>query len=275
MATQTLDLWTLVRKRPQIDPGDLADAVREQAKEADLDYRTRLLIRDSVEALTMYWGEAKVETWLAGCAEAVRIRAICRETFDKVGFPSLQRRLMDKTEPEEIRQFLRELGVRLRGSHRIYVAGSVALILPGYLVRHTDDIDVVGEVPKEIRDDHALVQSLQDIYGLHLGHVQPHYYPKGWQDRAHSLASFGRLQVFLLDVYDVFLSKLFSRRDKDRADLRVLLPQLDKDVLVRKFKETAGDFLAAQRLKEIATDNWHILFGENLPHEQDPRAGQG
>jgi hypothetical protein len=265
MATQTLDLWTLVRKRPQIDPGDLADAVREQAREADLDYRTRLLIHDSVDALRTYWGDARVELWLDNALEGQRIREICGEAFDKVGFPSIRKRLMDKTDPEEIRQFLRDLGTRLHGHHRIYIAGSVALILPGYLVRHTDDIDIVGEVPKEVRDDHALVQSLQEIYGLHLGHVQPHYYPKSWQDRVHSLASFNRLQVFLLDVYDVFLSKLFSVRDKDRADLRVLIPQLDKNVLVRMFKELAGDFLAAPRLQEIATNNWQILFGEDLP----------
>jgi hypothetical protein len=265
MATQTLDLWTLVRTRPQIDPGDLADAVREQAKEADLDYRTRLLIRDSVEALKSYWGTKRVAVWLADSQEAARIESICREPFDKVGFPSLRRRLMDKTEPETIQQFLRDLGRRLKGQHRVYVAGSVALILPGFLTRHTEDIDVVGEVPKEIRDDHAMVDALQELYGLHLGHVQPHYYPKGWLDRSHSLASYGRLQVFLLDVYDVFLSKLFSVRDKDMGDMRVLMPQLNKDTLVRKFKETAGDFLASQREKESATVNWKILFGEDLP----------
>jgi len=31
MAMQTLDLWSLVRSRPQIDPQDLADAVVSQA----------------------------------------------------------------------------------------------------------------------------------------------------------------------------------------------------------------------------------------------------
>lgn len=265
MVAGTPDLWTLIRKRPQIDPGDLADAVREQSREERPDYRTRLLIRDSMDALKEYWGTARLESWLARCNEADRIRHICRESFEEVGFPSLRRRLMDKTTPDEIREFLEDLGRRLRGTHCIYVAGSVAVILPGYLVRHTDDIDVVGEVPREVRDDHALVQSLQDRYGLHLGHVQPHYYPKGWQDRAHSQAPFGRLQVFLLDVYDVFLSKLFSVRDKDLDDLRVLKPQIEKDVLVHKFKNYCGDFLAAPREKEIATDNWKILYGEDLP----------
>ena len=265
MATQTLDLWSLALNRPQIDPGDLADAVCVQAQETPLDYRTRLLIRDSVDALEKYWGRARLQAWLDDCPASERIRAICGESFERVGFPSLRRRLMDKTEPDKVRQFLQNLGRRLHKDHRIYVAGSVALILPGYVTRYTEDIDVVGEVPRDIREDHSLVQALQELYGLHLGHVQPHYYPKGWQDRAHSLAPFDRLQVFLLDVYDVFLSKLYSVRDKDMGDLRVLLPQLDKETIVRKFRESAADFLAAPRLQEIATDNWKILFGEDLP----------
>jgi len=172
---------------------------------------------------------------------------------------------MDKTQPEHVRQFLEEAGRSLRSTVRVYVGGSVALILPGYIDRQTDDIDVVGEVPQDLRENYTLMDTLKERYSLYFGHVQPHYFAKGWQDRAHSLDTFGRLHVFLLDVYDVFLSKLFSVRDKDRDDLRVLIPQLDKAVLVRKFKELAGDFLAAQRLKDIATDNWKILFGEDLP----------
>jgi hypothetical protein len=265
MSTQALDLWSLVRKRPQIDPGDLAEAVREQSREEELDYRTRLLVRDSIEALRDFWGPSRLERWLDGSPEGGRIRDICREPFEEVGFPSIRRRLMDKTEPDEVRQFLEHLGRHLHKGVRIYVDGSVALILQSYLARHTDAIDVVGEVPREIREDHQLVQSLQDSYGLHLGHVQPHYFPKGWQDRAHSLAPFGRLQVFLLDVYDVFLGKLLSARLKDMEDLRVLKPQIDKDTLARKLRETGADFLEAPRLKQLAEDNWRILFGEDLP----------
>jgi len=265
MVRASVDLWTLVRKRPQIDPGDLAEAVRAESHQPELDYRTRLLIRDSIEALRAYWGDVRVETWLTGCPESDRIRDICGERFDEVGFPTLKRRIMDKTEPEEIHEYFQDLARHLHKDLRIYVGGSVALILPGMLVRHTDDIDVVGEVPKEFRDDHKLMQQMEDRYGLKLGHVQPHYFPRGWQDRAHSMAAFGRLQVFLLDVYDVFLSKLFSARHKDLDDLRVLKPQIDKTILVDKFKHHAGDFLAAPCLKEIATDNWMILFGEALP----------
>jgi len=61
------------------------------------------------------------------------------------------------------------------------------------------------------------------------------------------------------------LSKLFSARTKDMADLLVLTPQLDRDVLVEKFKTTCGSFLAAPRLLELAQNNWKVLFGEPLP----------
>ena len=265
MATQAADLWSLTLGRPQVDPNDLADAIADQASEAELDYRTRLLIRDSVDALRAHWGPDRWSRWLDACPHREEIEAIGQQSFEEVGFPSLRRRLMDKTRPETIRQFLEEVGQSVRVPLRVYIAGSVALMLPGYLSRRTDDIDLIDEVPKEIRENYALLDRLQERYGLHLGHVQRHYFPPGWDVRSQSYAVFNHLQVFLVDVYDVLLSKLFSVRDKDLDDLRLLMPQLDKDTLVRRFKDTCGAFLAAPRLVEIATRNWRILFGEDLP----------
>jgi hypothetical protein len=265
MALQTQDLWTLTRGRPQVDATDLAEAVIVQADEEDLDYRTRLLIRDSLDALQDYWGCDRFQHWFAQVSNSSRLKAIYEEEYDKVGFPSLRKRLMDKTTPELIRQFLEHVGRVIRHETRVFIAGSGALILPGYLSRHTDDIDLIDEVPKEIRENHQVVQELQDDYGLHLGHVQSHYFPSGWINRVHSLGSFGRLQVFLVDVYDVFLSKLFSARIKDMGDMRELVPQLDKATLILNFKETCEPFLAVDRFRQIAQDNWQILFGEALP----------
>src|SRR6266702_1376291 len=101
MATQTLELWDLVRWGPQVDPCDLARAVCEQAGETPLDYRTRLLIRDSVAALKAFWGESRVAKWLDGASVGETIRAICAQEYEEVGFPSLRRRLRDKTQPEQ------------------------------------------------------------------------------------------------------------------------------------------------------------------------------
>jgi hypothetical protein len=98
-----------------------------------------------------------------------------------------------------------------------------------------------------------------------VAHFQSHYLPSGWQGRVHSLGSFGKLQVYLVDVYDIFLSKLFSGRDKDRDDLRMLRGQLDKDTLIRRLKETTGCLRAEPALLQRATENWYILYGEALP----------
>ena len=97
ISTQSDSLWRLVKGRPQVDPNDLAEAIRLQVGKEPLDYRTRLLIRDSVEALRSYWGTGRVGAWLATCPEQERIETICREEFERPGFPSLKERLMEKT----------------------------------------------------------------------------------------------------------------------------------------------------------------------------------
>ena len=265
MALQTLDLWNLVRKRPQIDPRDLAEAIRCEVHQDTMDYRTRLLVRDSVEALRLHWGAEQLDEWLSDCPERERIEAICQESFDKIGYPSLRNRLMEKTDPDDIRQYFAYLGEKLTRTARVDIAGSVALILPGYLSRHTEDIDVVGEVPSDIRNNYLLLATLETSFGLKLGHVQTHYFPNGWQERVHVLGVFEQLHVFLVDVYDVALSKFFSARLKDFEDLRVLKPQLDKEVLIERLRSSATPLLSDPRLEKMAQDNWRILYGEALP----------
>src|SRR5262245_32121923 len=161
MAVRAHDLWGLVWGKPQIDPDDLAAAVADQAREEELDYRTRLLIRDSVEALKGYWGERRVRDWLAGSSTRERIEAICGEAFERPGFPTIARRLMAKTDPEVIEQLLRRLGTGIHRSARLVIGGSASLILQGFLSRQTEDIDVVDEVPQEIRDEHGLLDRLK------------------------------------------------------------------------------------------------------------------
>src|SRR5262245_26969706 len=127
MVSPTKSLWKLVKYRPQVDPNDLADAVQRQAGEDGLDYRTRLLVRDSTEALRTYWGEDRFREWLCRSPVRARIESIRNEVFERPGFPSLARRLVEKTDPEEVRTYLRELGTRVRKSLKVPVGGSIAL----------------------------------------------------------------------------------------------------------------------------------------------------
>ena len=172
---------------------------------------------------------------------------------------------METTRPEQVKQFFRELAQHVQHPVRLAVGGAVALILPGLLSRRTEDIDIVNEVPSELRSQHQLLAMLAVQYGLELTPFQSHYLPKGWQQRLHSQEPFGQLHVYLVDAYDVFLSKLFSTRMKDRDDLRMLAPQLDKETITRRLHDTTQDLSAAPGLRQKAEQNWYIIYGESLP----------
>lgn len=266
MLTQTKDLWNVAVDRQWVDAHELAEAIEQQVRSDDLDYRTRVLIRDSVKALRHYWGPQRCRDWLAASSFGPRIEAICNQEFDdNRGFASLRWRVMDVTRPETIRQYLRELSDQVRRPLRLDVGGCASLILSGHLSRKTEDIDVVDEVPADVRREYRLLEELQKRYGLELTSFQRHYLPVGWEQRVHSQPPFGQFSVFLVDVYDVFLSKLYSARTKDLDDLRALLPQLDKETIVRKMKDTTASMLTAPDLRGKAEKNWTVLYGEPLP----------
>jgi hypothetical protein len=266
MVAEASRLWNLVLGRQWVDPRDLSAAVEEQVRRRDLDYRSRVLIRDSIKALRHYWGDERVETWLKGSPVGEEIEAISRGPWDDDrGFSSLMRRVMDVIKPDTIREYFYELSRHVRRPLRIAVGGSAALILPGYLARPTEDIDIVDEVPAEIRSQHALLAELQTRFGLELAHFQQHYLPMGWQNRLHYFDTFGELTVYLVDAHDIFLSKLFSIRTKDIDDLRALKPQLDKDTIARRLHDTCGSMLVAEPLRQRAADNWNMLYGGPLP----------
>ena len=199
-------LWELVWGKPEVDPGALSDAIEQELRKdnGNLDYRTRLLIRDSTQALEHYWGAKHLQEWLNKSPARAKIEAIRHEHFDKPGFPFLEKQLMDSTKPETVKEFLRDLGSRINKPVTLQVGGSIALILTGYLSRATTDIDVVNEVPVDIRDQHKLLAEIEKRYGLLLTHFQSHYLPSGWENRLHDLGSFGSIQVYALDVYEIF-----------------------------------------------------------------------
>jgi hypothetical protein len=265
MATQTIDLWELTHGKPQIDPADLAEAVCQQAGQADLDYRTRLLIRDSVTALRTHWGEKRVENWLAGCPHRERIEAVGAEEFDKIGFPTIPRRLIDKTKPEVLLQLLDGLGQQMSQETTVCISGSVALILSGYLSQHTDDIEFVHDFLTAIQGSQALREKLEGATEFIFGYVPGWCFPHRWRERVHLVGTFGKLQAFRLDVYDVILSKLFSERQGDLDDMRLCVPQLDQATLLRLFQEECALLLERPSKSKTARWNWQFLFGEPLP----------
>jgi hypothetical protein len=259
------ELWGLVWGKPEVDPTALAKAIENELNTGQLDFRTRVLIRDSTEALEQFWGVQRLQEWLSGSPVRDKIESIRQEDLGKPGFPALRGQLVDRTEPDTVREFLRELGSRIDQPVVLSIGGSIALILTEYLSRATTDLDIVDEVPESIRKNRPLLDELQKRYGLMLTHFQSHYLPSGWQGRMRDLGSFGRIQVCTVDVYDVFLGKLFSKRAKDLDDLRALKERLDKHVLTERLSTTTVALQQDKAGQAAAKQNWYVLFGENMP----------
>jgi hypothetical protein len=113
MTAAARDLWDVTWGRPVVDADVLAQAVERQVDEPDLDFRTRLLIRDSLNALRDFWGERRFDTWFGQLDVKRALTEIWNSDLGPEGFSTLRKRIMQTLKPEMIRMFLRELGGRL------------------------------------------------------------------------------------------------------------------------------------------------------------------
>jgi hypothetical protein len=256
-------LWSLVQKGGHIDPADLAQTIESAIADPELDERTRALIQESVNVLEKRWGAEPFRRWIDQHPRVAELRTLSAPTQN--GFPSLTRRVMETTKPEKIERFLRDLSTHVSAPTDLYIGGSIALILAGHLSRHTEDIDLVDEIPASIRSQPQMLEELARVHDIYLAHFQSHHLPSGWRDRVKSLGVFRFLRVFVVDEIDVFLSKLFSNREKDRQDLRIVADKLGREVLVRRVKETTAPLQRDPKLREAAERNWFVLFGDELP----------
>lgn len=258
-----MDLWTLTARTPRLDANELAKAIEQQVCEPSPDYRTRLLIHDAARALEAFWGQERYLRWLEQSPDAERISALAQESFPEVGFPSLKNRLEVATRAETIRQYLRDLGTKPTTAVRVVIGGSSSLILLGLLQRHTEDIDLVDEVPEPLRRLHSEFDALRDRYGLVLAHFQSHYLPEGWSQRLHSLGNFARIEAHCVDPLDVATGKLMSRRTKDLEDLRVLSTHFGPTRMAERL-ELCRRHLEDPEMAQAASENYYVLFGQEL-----------
>jgi hypothetical protein len=265
MSIAAPDLWKLALDRQQIDPLELLTALEAQAAEGPWDFRTRLLIRDSLDALVHVWGADRVNNWIELSPKRAPLKRVFLSELGAPGFESLRQRIMETTKPETILQFFRELGLHVHRPTRIDVGGSASLILAELLSRRTEDIDVVNEVPLEIRSQHDVIDRLATRYRIRITHFQSHYLPFGWEQRVRSLGVFDHLSVFLVDPYDVFVGKLFSSRDKDLDDLRELSRYLEKPRIQARVRESASPLRSEIKWAEAGARNWYIVYGDALP----------
>lgn len=260
-----LDPWRLVWGQPYIDSNQLCQAIeRELLLNVKPDFRTRLLIRDAVAALQSFAGEEKFASWLTESRVQESVTAIMKEELGEPGFHNIRERLVENIERSQLAQLFELLSKRVKTKTEICIAGSVPTLIDGLTVRPTDDIDIVDEVPEEMREQRDVLEQVAKKYGFTLGHVQSHYLPANWRERLQHFGDFGNLSVFLCDPYDIFVSKLSSKKEKHRDDLCALSSRLDKELIRKRLLSDGKQFLDNQFEKPTIVENWKFVFQEPL-----------
>src|SRR2546430_13025249 len=97
MPVASQNLWALARSGFQIDPAELSEALEAEAAAGTLEFRSRLLVRDGLDALEKHWGSERFSGWLAVSRSRTALEQIRRESLGPPGFPSLHHRLMEST----------------------------------------------------------------------------------------------------------------------------------------------------------------------------------
>jgi len=275
-APPILDPWKLVWGQPYIDSQTLAAAIEQDLQcNAQPDFRTRLLVRDSVVAIRSHWGHPRFTQWLAASPVGSRIRAILDEDLGKRGFPAIRRRLVDSIDSTRLGRIFEILGRGIHGPVEVHIAGSIPTLIKGLTARPTGDIDFVDEVPEEIRRQQVLLRKIETDFGLKLGHVQSHDLPAHWQNRRQWLGDFGGLRVYLVDEYDIFVSKLSSKREKHQSDLGVLALKLNKETAKHRLLADGQTFLDNPKLRPQIEENWRFIFQEPLFVDQPEKPTDG
>jgi hypothetical protein len=268
-ADPALALWNLLA-RPTIDPRSLARAIETVVGEPNLDWRTLQLVKEGWVALEQSIEPGLLTNYLRvhtsiQVAEAIRARTDdAGNSHCEVKFPSLKERLMTHLSPTTIRQFLRELGTAIAHPATITMGGAASLVLRGLLSRATEDVDVVDEVPAEIRDEREILQNLSARYGLRMTHFQSHYLPRGWESRTIDFGTFGKIQVRLVDALDIIAGKVFSARPKDLDDFRLLSLNLNKEQLRQRVLQGSTSLTSSDQNRRQAITNWYIVYGDDL-----------
>ncbi len=264
-ASTTPDPWKLVWGQPYIDSQTLALAIEQDLeRETRPDFRTRLLVRDAAVAIRSYWGSRRFKEWLATSPMGPRIRAILDEDLGQTGFPAIRRRLVDSIDLTRLSRIFDLLGRAIHGPVDVHIAGSIPTLIKGLTARPTGDVDFVDEVPEAVRRQRTMLRKIETDFGLKLGHVQSHYLPAHWQNRRQWLGDFGGLRVYVVDEYDIFVSKLSSKKEKHQSDLGVLALKLDKEIARQRLLTDGRAFLDDPKLKPQIEENWRFIFQEPL-----------
>ncbi len=141
-----------------------------------------------------------------------------------------------ETDRAKLEAFMSALGMRVRGTGRIYLAGGATAVLCGW---RSMTIDVDLKPDPELRGFFEALVLLKDELDINVEASPDQFIPPipGWQERSIFIARHGPVDFFHYDFYGQALSKLQRRHDRDLVDVRALRERglIEKDRLLEMF----------------------------------------
>jgi hypothetical protein len=142
------------------------------------------------------------------------------------------------------REFLTELDDLLNEPCELHCIGGFAVVAAYGLPRSTNDLDYYSLVPQHCTDELERIagegSSLARKYKVHVHHAAVASLPESYEERMTELFAgrFKNLRLFVLDPYDLVLSKLSRNIERDREDVAYVAKtqHLNADVLRERYK---------------------------------------
>lgn len=147
--------------------------------------------------------------------------------------------------PSPWKEFLEELDGLLPEPIELHCIGGFAVVAAHGLPRSTNDLDYFSLEPyNRARDLQRIAGECSPLarkHKVHVHHAAVATVPESYEERLTELfpGRFKNLRLFVLDPYDIVLSKLSRNEERDRQDVDYLVKtqHLDANVLRERYEK--------------------------------------
>ena len=167
---------------------------------------------------------------------------------------------IDSKASQDLFGFLKNIDAQAPRTRKtlLYVGGGAALLLAYEGQLATEDVDVIGVKEQLLKKLYQLAGKGSDIHretGYYLDVVPPGKFPQewGWKGRAKAdgLPGVAHIEIRVLELHDLILSKLKRFAGKDQEDIKWLCdrPEFDIETLRARYRSARSAYDYDEREK--------------------------
>ncbi|NOT46534.1 MAG: hypothetical protein HOP17_02125 [Acidobacteria bacterium] len=176
--------------------------------------------------------------------------------------------MQPKTIPEPWLSFLREIDAFVDERTQFHCLGGFVVTVVYGLERPTSDLDTLPLVghPLELFEFAGIGSELFHRYDLYLDRVGVATLPENYEERLSEVfaGTFERLQIFVLDPYDLALATIERNGDTDREDVKYLarVVPFDLEILKQRYHNELRIYLGNPEREDLTLKLWLEMISE-------------